>query len=316
MRFGVPCDVNLLLLCAAAFVLAPGILEESGARSLGVALGWEYMLSTYSILKDGYSRTPRVPDTSEHLYFVLVNPVVVFPLRRRPVGGPARLGLLRSTFGVLQLVAGRVLLLELHSRFPAENVLKVIPLMALGIIGVFCKHAGLASFQIGMMRALGHPVPERYEAPLLACSPSRFWRRWNTYVGAWAARYVFGPATRFFRRRPTWGAGLASLSAVLVAFLTVGMLHELASFSSKGILTLGWTSFFLLQGTLVTLEETLRSGRRRGRKRVSASWGQALARGVGWSCTSLCLVGSCVALGELQQWVMVDVVGEAGQERL
>jgi hypothetical protein len=79
------------------------------------------------------------------------------------------------------------------------------------------------------MRLLGYEVPERFRYPLLAASPVDFWRRWNTYTGGWARRYIFIPVSLWlrheFRSAPTVSLKAA---AVMLTFIGIGAAHDLS----------------------------------------------------------------------------------------
>jgi hypothetical protein len=91
--------------------------------------------------------------------------------------------------------------------------------------------------------------------PFFARSPMEFWRRWNTYVGAWFRRYVFLPAALSWHRSKLLPSpATAKCAAVLATFALAGLLHDysvyvrfgrprldmLASFSLHGIAILAW----------------------------------------------------------------------------
>jgi hypothetical protein len=124
----------------------------------------------------------------------------------------------------------------------------------LSLVSLYLAHSGLASLRIGLMRIIGYEIPERYRFPFLAVSPADFWRRWNIYLGSWAKRYVFYPVATFLSRR--WGGSRTDLStaiAVLVAFMTIGILHDFVYYTQALISNFAGTSMFLLQGIAVLL---------------------------------------------------------------
>jgi D-alanyl-lipoteichoic acid acyltransferase DltB (MBOAT superfamily) len=87
--------------------------------------------------------------------------------------------------------------------------------------------------QIGLMRLIGYEVPERYRYPFLARSPEDFWRRWNTWLGSWAKRYLFYPLALHLRRnyRKLWPV-LQQAAAVVATFLFIGLLHDFAAYEA------------------------------------------------------------------------------------
>jgi D-alanyl-lipoteichoic acid acyltransferase DltB (MBOAT superfamily) len=143
---------------------------------------------------------------------------------------------------------------ELAAAIEADLVPVFVAYYVLRLLAGYAAHSGTASVQIGLMRMLGHEVPERYRYPLLASSPIEFWRRWNTYVGSWARRYVYVPAATKLRRRlgPTpIRAAVAVSLAVLLTFGVVGLLHDFGVFVLHRNWPLGGLVVFTLNGLAV-----------------------------------------------------------------
>jgi D-alanyl-lipoteichoic acid acyltransferase DltB (MBOAT superfamily) len=168
------------------------------------------------------------------------------------------------------------------------------------LLRVALAHSGLASVQIGLMRLIGHEVPERYDFPLLARSPAEFWRRWNIWVGRWAQRYVFTPlavaqARTWRKRAPLVGQGLAALAT----FTAIGLLHD-AFFFCRDLSTAGtsqpwkWTATFVLFGLLfiawLPLSGLLRGAGARGRPGIGAAAAPALRGFPSWLVFVHCLL--------------------------
>jgi hypothetical protein len=241
--------------CFAAFLWLPGWLLPPRARGAGLIIGFDLVLAGYSYVLD-VARSREEPDVRRCLYFLLVNPVLVYAQRGEHVS-PPRLhagGLLRSALGLAALFGATLVSCLLVSVTTVNDPLAaaavepaaMITAAAGRFLAEYMRHSGLASLQIGLMRQLGHVIPERYDFPLLARDPLDFWRRWNTYVGAWIQRYVFSPAAL------RWGRGAlrsrpaaAKSAALLLAFVTVGLLHDAYHYCAGAGLELRATRFFL-----------------------------------------------------------------------
>jgi hypothetical protein len=261
-------------LAAAVATVVPGFVLPAGVALTVQFLGWELMLKGYSLATES-ERVRRAPVLGESLFFLLVTPLLVYvPAEPRcPSPHLERLGAARiasgSAFLALQfaLYAGTSALLS--AAFGASALALAVAATVLRILVEYCAHAGLASVQIGFMRLLGYPLEERYDRPLAALNPADFWRRWNTYVGRWAQRYVMTPVARAARRHGLASAGSASALGLLAAFACVGLLHDYATFVSRAVLTPGATTMFVLQGALVLA--SIRA-ERSARRRPSAGW--------------------------------------------
>ncbi len=254
----------LFLLCASAYLVIPAAVLPGLSGVAFLVVGWDMMFSSYSYLMEA-AKQKRPPTLSECLFFLLVNPTLVFVERGQRVGEPSlhKRALLR--------IGASLLIIFIHFALlsPASQLVRNLPpgafvqltgmqqLVAFGLssfVAFYAAHSGLASFQIGWMRLLGYRIPERYHYPFLAKSPLDFWRRWNIYVGSWVNRYVFFPAAvhrfwRFLRSYRSWGR----VPAVFVAFATVGILHDGYHFLSKLEFSTDVTQGFAVQGVLVIL---------------------------------------------------------------
>jgi hypothetical protein len=124
-----------------------------------------------------------------------------------------------------------------------------------GLLVVLARYSalsGLASFQIGALGALGYSLPERYRYPFLARSPADFWRRWNTYIGAWLKRYVFVPLARTLARSASVAMRAASRPfGVAATLLAIGVYHDVFVYAaslrwqSRGTLAFGLAAGFM-----------------------------------------------------------------------
>lgn len=218
----------VLVPAAVLCVLLPGVCR--GWLPLGViAIGWETMLSAHSYFIDTAAQ-PRC--WRGYLFFVFVDPTVVFRERGVRIGDP-RLdlrGVLRIAAGLLAMLGHDAILLAMVWLAPRAGYLGFLRTQVPLGIALYCAHSGLASLQIGYLRCLGYRLPERYRYPLFATSPQDFWHRWNTWIGRWGYRYLFLPLGLSL---PWRGRGRALLAA-LATFGVIGALHDLAIYAMRG----------------------------------------------------------------------------------
>lgn len=257
-------------------------------------VGWDAILSAYSYGIDTRKETGR--SLRAFLFFVLVNPVLVY--RNRGRFTTPRLdvrGMLRMLLGALAVLLSIRVFDPLHARALALNgmaKLHAAELFSAGatrLAGEYAVQSGVASIQIGVMRQLGYVLPERFRFPLLARSPAEFWRRWNTYVGDWARLYVFLPLTRYLRRRSPRGARSARLEyaiSVVVTFAVVGVLHDAFVVAESGSFQVPATAWFVASGIVVVTWEACAGWLRR---RDSSRAGPALER------TLFAIAATCAA---------------------
>jgi hypothetical protein len=168
---------------------------------------------------------------------------------------------MRAALGVGTLFAASALLVPVCAHIKRHGVAEgSLPAAGLAILTYavvrflleYARHSGLASLQIGLMRQLGHAVPERYVWPLVARNPMDFWQRWNTYVGGWMARYAFRPVLRELKhRRGRLSVAAAYGGAVIGTFAATGLLHDVAPYLGQtGRVGAGLSAFSLI-GLLV-----------------------------------------------------------------
>jgi hypothetical protein len=259
----------------AVFLVAPALVFPTAARTAFLFLGWELVLKAYSYVLEGGARNATLCDS---LFFFIVDPTIVFTQRATPA---------TATFGsrhLLRVGGGALCLSVLYlleaTVFDAVSQLMTATSMtwvALGtvmlgftkLIAAYARHSGVASVQIGLMRALGWQIGERYNYPLAARSPREFWSRWNIYVGDWVKRYAYFPlAIQLARRAGTRKVGAHAIS-LAVTFLSVGAFHDLYRTLAESNPTLRATAFFAANALLIFLWvgfETLQIGTDFGRK--------------------------------------------------
>ena len=254
----------LFALCAVLYLLVPAFAYRTPLMIATLGVGWEAMLSAYSFFVESKKERSR-PSRADCLFFILVNPCLVYTERGKKIGPPrfslrnaGRTGLGVAAWGA-QALAGTVLVTVLAAAKPDGYGAFVVRYGG-ALLTLYFAHSGLASVQIGFANMVGHDVPERYHYPLFSSSPEEFWRRWNAYVGSWIRRYVYYPvALRARRARPHWPSAVTLAAAIVVSFLTAGILHDyslwlqnLVSFGSfHTALTL--TPVFVAYGLLLLL---------------------------------------------------------------
>ncbi len=256
------------------FLAVPSLFVPGPARAISLIIGWDLVLSSYSYGVE-VARADGDPPIGACLFFLLVNPALVYVNRGSSVRAPAIHGggAARAVLGVVTLVGAAAFLhpvcsfLEVRASgdAPLRSTLPALAgFGALRFLLEYGRQSGLASLQIGMMRQIGYDLPERYRFPLLATDPMDFWRRWNTYVNGWLFRYVFWPvANRYRRHGLTWRLPAAQAVAFLVTFVVIGALHDAyayaVAFDSDG----GWLRAFSAVGVVVVIWMAVARGAKR-----------------------------------------------------
>ncbi|MDD9967069.1 MAG: hypothetical protein OXR73_12630 [Myxococcales bacterium] len=265
-----------LVLAFTLFLLLPALVLPSFILPLGVlVLGWDFALSAYSYWKDSQWEGTR-PSLGECLFFMLVNPTLVYPDRgqweRRP--RPDLGGGLRLLVGLTMMTGGSLLVAGYPIAARAVQAAGVPQLARFGISGVlfffatYWLAAGLAHIHIGLFRQVGYWLPECYRCPLLATGPADFWRRWNIYVMTWARRYLFDPLVLWLvrlRRRlwPSATPGAVQAAAVVLTFVSMGVLHDLYTFVETKAAGATATALFSFSAVIILIwEVTARHVRR------------------------------------------------------
>jgi hypothetical protein len=135
-RYRLPKDATFLCLFIVLVALPTVLFKQIGAVAF-LAIGWQIVLSTFSYCVDARS-FGRTPTLREYLFFVFVDPSLVFPLRARrssePVPFYSALG--RLSLGVCCMTLGRTALLTLPALVEAAN--------SVGVIYVEAASAGTA----------------------------------------------------------------------------------------------------------------------------------------------------------------------------
>ena len=236
-------DASMTTLCAFAVPLA---VFPTEMWAVAGPVSWEFGLAGYSYLQ----KTRRKPrgDLGDGLFFLLLNPVLLYPGPLERVtnqSGRLRLGLTRVLSGYLAILGALVV-----QRLLAGHITSSFALVVLFLVVQYGTHSGRAGQDVGLLRCMGYDIPERYHYPFLAKSPQDFWTRWNTYVGNWAKEHLFFPASRAGRKMRL-SPMVAVASAVLTTFIVVGLLHEAMVVWVPGLPLGGITSWFTLNAALL-----------------------------------------------------------------
>ena len=258
VRAGALTNGGAFAVLALAFLAVPAVAWPDAAKAMTLVVGWDLVLSGYSLCIEA-AKAESAPPIGECLFFLLVNPALVYTLRGRRLG-PPRLdprgaGRALAGLGVLLVVCALLVpRYEAAGAGPAGGVARG----ALRFLVEYGRQSAVASFQIGLMRQVGYEIPERFRWPILATSPLEFWRRWNTYVGQWMLRYVFWPLCVRLRRSsvPT---GWVSALGILLTFTAVGALHDVYTYAGDFTIETRMTQLFAANGVLVVATVGIRA---------------------------------------------------------
>jgi D-alanyl-lipoteichoic acid acyltransferase DltB (MBOAT superfamily) len=281
---GIGRDV-LLISMLGAFVVFPAFVFRRVDSVTMLGVGWNIMLASYSYCTDAGSERSRPPLKSA-LFFLMVDPSLVYPQRAHPAPTHARRGLGRVALGVLSIVFGHTLVAPATLGFmegvsgmveagALATLVKLVLLGAAAAFSLYFVRAGFADAQLGLLSMLGIACRESFLRPYLARSPLEFWRRWNLWVGEWARRYVFVPVSFSLRRKQrSWAVAWTRSSALGVTFLVMGAMHDVVLFAAQGQVTFPYLTMFMFSALAALLWELARSlaSRVLGRRRVSSAW--------------------------------------------
>ena len=148
-------------------------------------------------------------------------------------------GLLRISIGFAKkfLLADPAAYLVATSFQPA-NILAgtdVLWLSLLLYIRIYMDFGGYCDMAVGLARLWGIRLPENFNFPFLAASPSTFWRRWHITLSTWIRDYIYIPLGG--GHVPAWRKGLNLLFAMALCglwhgsawnFVLWGVLHGVA----------------------------------------------------------------------------------------
>ena len=118
----------------------------------------------------------------------------------------------------------------------------------LGTIGfgiqLYCDFSGYSDIAIGAALILGFKVPQNFNFPFFATSPTEFWRRWHISLSTWVRDYVFYPMLNFKKSK------LRLFASVFTTLFLIGIWHGA-----------GWNFviFGIVHGLYVGIETAIRS---------------------------------------------------------
>ena len=250
--------IALFAVLALLFVALPILLLAPPVAAAFSFLGWELTLKGYSYCVEPASRRD---DLKTVVFYFLVDPTLVYGQRGQQAYRPGgdRQALLRFGLGTFALLLpaalsapSDVLTRDAEGQIVERILGGAFFYALLPFLANYSRHSGVASVQIALLRVAGYRVPERYRYPLLARSPTDFWDRWNTYVGAWLKRYIHLPVGLHFARlgRPSVRK-VGPIASVAAVFLTIGLMHDGFSSLSSMNLSTRWTQFFVVNAVLI-----------------------------------------------------------------
>lgn len=262
--------ISVLLASAIAFQLVPALLFRGPGAATTHVIGWELMLAAFSYVVDA-ARPGEEPQLADGLFFLLINPVLVFAERghRLDTARVDRRALTYLALGMGGLIAQASLHIFVSGglfgapKSPLEisrvvTCARWVALCLIQFLIIYAGLAGLGNLQVGLMRCAGYHVPDRFVWPLFARSPGEFWERWNAYVAHWFTRYVFIPIAR---TRTTWFRSISFryTIATLVTFTAVGLAHEYALLLQYGRARGAPTSVFVVAALIVIFWKSARN---------------------------------------------------------
>jgi alginate O-acetyltransferase complex protein AlgI len=173
---------------------------------------------------------------------------------RRVTQDDVRAGLFRISLGFAKKFGLADPAAQLVSTsFQPANILvgsDVLWLCLLLYIRIYMDFAGYCDMAIGLARLWGIRLPENFNFPFVASSPSTFWRRWHITLSNWIRDYIYIPLGG--GRVPAWRKGLNLLFAMALCglwhgsawnFVLWGTLHGVALQVGHGLTALcGWVA--------------------------------------------------------------------------
>jgi D-alanyl-lipoteichoic acid acyltransferase DltB (MBOAT superfamily) len=112
-------------------------------------------------------------------------------------------------------------------------------------IQLYCDFSGYSDIAIGAALILGFKVPQNFNFPFFATSPSEFWRRWHISLSTWVRDYVFLPMVINHKK-----SKLRIFSSIFTTLFLIGIWHGA-----------GWNFviFGIIHGLYVGIETAIRS---------------------------------------------------------
>jgi alginate O-acetyltransferase complex protein AlgI len=126
----------------------------------------------------------------------------------------------------------------ISTSFQPANILAGTDVLWLGLllyVRIYMDFGGYSDMAIGLARLWGIRLPENFNFPFLAASPSTFWHRWHISLSSWIRDYIYIPLGG--GRVPAWRKSANLLLAMAICglwhgaawnFVLWGVLHGLA----------------------------------------------------------------------------------------
>lgn len=146
-------------------------------------------------------------------------------------------GVHRLLSGVLKLYVLVPLLDQAHVLAPWSGPRPLGELLSrqdliVGLYGsslwIFFNFAGYSDLAIGLGLLMGVKLPENFNAPYLAPSPSEFWQRWHVSFTSWLREHVFSPTSRALVGAGLGGSILALVVGTTVTMTFCGLWHRIS----------------------------------------------------------------------------------------
>ncbi len=127
---------GLFAASASAFFVLPALLLPTGSKATVLVLGWDLMLSAYSFCVES-AVGGEVPSRADCLFFLLVNPSLVYTRRGERIGPPglSLRGALRAAIGLAMMAAAIGALAPAHEYVRAHA--RATPVLRGAIVSVF-----------------------------------------------------------------------------------------------------------------------------------------------------------------------------------
>ena len=109
----------------------------------------------------------------------------------------------------------------------------------LAYLRIYMEFSGYSDLAVGAGLLWGRRIMENFNWPVLAVTPSDFWRRWHISLSQWCSRYIYMPAIGRLRNPllPMFGSFLVMGLWHLIGWNRVGW----AVYQTAGVLVyLGW----------------------------------------------------------------------------
>ena len=201
---GIACNLTLLLLFKSAHLLHLTLLLP-----IGISF---YTFENISYLSDVYSKKVEPAHTiGEYMAFVFFFPKLIMgPIVRakdffRQFNQPQFATQQQIGRGLYLIVSGLVKKVYIadylnativqpifDTNFQHTGIEYLTAVYAYAFV-IYCDFSGYSSIAIGISSWMGIELPENFNSPYQAITPSDFWRRWHISLSSWFRDYLFIP---------------------------------------------------------------------------------------------------------------------------